>query len=298
MDHKATSFACGCVAALNAIYAAKELDELVERDQENCAFVLYLDGRWRRYRFAGAWTAIDMATIKPPGKNRTVVAVSPGGAFWEVNPSTGEEINGHTRADNSLRSLAAIDDVIYACGMGRSVLRRESPGVWNEIGPGVSGQDQGLVVGLEGLDGFPSKEMYAVGWRGEIWQGHSNKWRRVDSPVSANLNSVCCAADGQVYIVGDDGTMLRGRDDVWKVLDTNRTDNLMDVAFHGGTVFVSTDFEILKLDNTSLSPEDSFADEDDRPSTCLHLLAAKDGLVSMGPKDMFILRDSVWQRLV
>jgi hypothetical protein len=108
---------------------------------------------------------------------------------------------------------------------------------------------------------------------------------------------VCCAADGNVYVVGDGGVMLRGHDDVWEVLDTDRTYNLMDVAFFDNVVYVSTDFEILKLDNDSLIQEDAFADADDVPETCLHLLEAEDGLVSMGTKDLFRFHGDVWERL-
>jgi len=40
------------------------------------------------------------------------------------------------------------------------------------------------------------------------------------------------------------------------------------------------------------------ADEDDVPATCLHLLTAEDGLVSMGTKDLFRLHGGTWERLV
>jgi hypothetical protein len=182
--------------------------------------------------------------------------------------------------------------------MGRSVLRRKNAGIWNEIGPGTSQDDDGLVVGFEDIAGFSRDEIYAVGWRGEIWQLKKRAWRRLDSPVSANLNAVCCAVDGRVYIAGDDGTMLRGRDDLWEVLETGRTDNLMDVASQDGTIYVSTDFEILKLDNESLVAEDAFADAADLPGTCLHLLPGEGVLISMGPKDLFRLYGGVWERLV
>lgn len=299
MNHDGSTFQCGCAPFYDLIFCAKALDDLVEEDNENSSFFMMLENDWNKYDFDAAWLTIAMATIKPLGQDRIVVAISPGGAFWEVQPKTLQEIHGRIKeAESSLRSLSVIDEVIYGCGMGRTVLRRKSVGVWEEIGPGTSAEDDGMVVGFEDLAGFSCDEIYAVGWRGEIWQHSKAKWQRLDSPVSATLNAVCCTPDGKVYIVGDNGVMLRGSSDVWEVLETDRTDNLMDVAYFGNTVYVVTDFEILKLEEGSLIAEDAFSDEDDFPHTCLHLLTAEDALVSMGTKDLFRLHDGLWERLV
>jgi hypothetical protein len=72
----------------------------------------------------------------------------------------------------------------------------------------------------------------------------------------------------------------------------------MDVAYFAGRVYVATDFEILRLDEDTLIAEDAFGDSDDLPETCLHLLPAADGLMSMGTRDLFRLHDGVWERLV
>lgn len=299
MNHDITTFACGCATSFETIFAAKEVDELVEQGDENSGFVVMFKGEWYKYEFAGAWSAIAMAAINPSGQNMTVVAISPGGAYWEVKTQSREETNGGINsAQNTLRSLAVIDDTIYACGMGRSVLQRKSAGHWDEVGPGTSTGDVGMLVGFEDLAGFSSDELYAVGWRGEIWLRTKTAWKRLDSPVSGNLNALCCAPNGTVYIVGDRGVMLRGNNDIWEVLDTNRTDNLLDVAFYDNVVYVTTDFEILKLENDSLIAEQAFADADDHPNTCRHLLMAKDALISMGSKDLFRLHKGLWERLV
>jgi len=298
MDHDGSTFQCGCAPFYDLIFFAKEIDELGEEGEENSSFFMMDGDDWSQYDFSGAWIAIYMATIKPLGLNRIVVAVSPGGAYFEVEPQSGREIyGGIPEVKSSLRSLTVVDDMIYACGMGRALLRRNNSGVWEEIGPGTSVQDDGLVVGFEDLAGFSVNEMYAVGWGGEVWRNSNGTWQQLDSPVSSNLNAVCCSPNGNVYIVGDDGIMLKGRNDVWEVLEVDRTDNLMDVAFYGNTVYVSTDFEILKLEGAGLISEDEFTNEDDLPMTCLHLLPAEDGLISMGTKDLFRLHNGVWERL-
>ena len=300
MNHRGSTFLCGCAAFYDLIFFAKELDELIEKNTENSSFFMMSNTDWNKYEFDGAWSAISMATIRPSGGNRTVVAISPRGAFWEVDPAALNEVSGEINGvQNSLRALAAIDNAIYACGMGRTVLSRNGPGDWDNIGPNLKENNNTMqVVGFEDIDGFSGNDIYTVGWNGEIWHFNGSIWRRMDSPVSANLNAVCCASNGTVYIVGDEGVMLHGRDDTWDVIETGRFENLMDVAFYGGVIYMVTDFEILKVnDDLSIVPEDKFFSSEDPPGTCLHLLIADDGLVSIGPKDLFRLHGNVWERL-
>jgi hypothetical protein len=299
MDHSQSTFACGCMASLDTIYCAKQIDALAEQDKPNVGFLLFLRDVWYKYQYKGNWTAVAMATIKPADL-RTVVCVAPRGHYWECITQTPKETNGKINVNFSIRSLAAIEHVIYACGMGRHVLKRTGPGFWDEIGPGMNNKDEGQVVGFEDIDGFSVDDMYAVGWVGEIWRRDKGKWKRLDSPVTKNLNAVCCAPDGKVYVVGDGGVMLRGSLNTWDVLNTDSVAglNLMDVAFFGDTVYTVTDFQIFKLQGDTLVPEDAFKEEGVVPSTCLHLLAAPDGIVSLGTKDLFRLVNGLWEQVV
>lgn len=299
MDHSEFSFSSGCAVSIDLLIAAEMYDALANQDHENSNFFVLNSGKWAKYDYRASWTAISMVTVKPASGDRIIVAISPHGRYWEAITRTVQEFDGEIdKASFPLRALTSIDECIYACGMARAVLRRRSVDDWEEIGPGTTADDDGLVVGFEGMDGFSSDEMYAVGWRGEIWKYSGGIWSQLDSPVTANLNAVCCAADNTVYIVGDEGCMLRGRGDVWEVLDLERFDNLMDVAFFDGSVYVTTSFNIFKLQDDTLIPEDAFLNPDDRPRTCLHLLRSDDGLVSMGTKDLFRLVTGRWERIV
>jgi len=227
-----------------------------------------------------------------------VVAVGPAGQYWEAAPlSMKESIGRIGSAQPSIRGVRAIDDSLYLVGMGRLVMERVNVGQWRDMSP-KGDQVKGQVVGFEDIGGFSSEEVYAVGWQGEIWWRDKMKWRQVDSPVSANLNSIACGAEGVVYIVGDDGVMLEGRRETWKVIDTGKSENLLDVAVFKQQIFAVTDFSILRLSpDGRLVPADNFID-DDRPSTCLHLLDCPDAVFSMGPSDLFRLTDGPWERLV
>src|SRR4029079_10921647 len=138
MDHSLSTFACGCMASLDTVYCAKQVDSLAEQDKPNVGLLLFLRDKWYKYQYTGNWTAMAMATIKPADL-RTVVCVAPRGYYWECITQTPKETSGKIQGhDFNIRALSAVENVIYACGMGRHVLQRTGPGAWDEIGPGMT----------------------------------------------------------------------------------------------------------------------------------------------------------------
>lgn len=297
MNHQGSSFLSGCAVRADLLFFAKELDELFERGTPNSSFFVMKNADWLKYDDAVGWPAISMATAKPSGTTRAVVAVGMNGEYWELDYEALKVATG--RIDNApypVRAVSAIGDNIYLCGMGRLVLRRQGIGLWTDIGPDAP-LPLDEAIGFEDIAGFSEHEIYAAGWQGEIWWRDQGQWRQVDSPVSANFNAVTCAPDGNVYIVGDNGAMLRGRREQWEVLDIGRGENLMDVASFGSQVYVVTDFRILRLEDDVLVNDANFVG-DDRPATCLYLHRGEDALFSMGPKDLFRMTPAGWERLV
>ena len=112
----------------------------------------------------------------------------------------------------NLRALSVIDDVIYACGMGRVVLKRQSTGVWQPLGP-PAGKNDPDITGFEDIAGSSKDDMYAVGWGGEIWWWEKGSGARSIARTSVMLKALAFGDDNNVYIVGQSGTMLRGRRD-------------------------------------------------------------------------------------
>jgi hypothetical protein len=297
MNHEGSMFHSGCAIAADLLYFAKEVEDVAKKSGPNSSFLRMDGGDWIVYDEAAAWPAIAMATIKPPGSIRTVVAVGPAGQYWELAPLSMQQSIGYIAgAKQSIRGVRAVGDALYLVGMGRLVMERVDVGQWREIGP-QGDHVQGQVVGFEDIDGFSADEIYAVGWQGEIWWRDKGRWRQVDSPVSANLNSIACSPNGVAYVVGDDGVMLEGRQETWKVVETSRLENLLDVAVYKQQVYVVTDFSILRFVRGRLVAEDNFV-EGDLPSTCLHLLESADAIFAMGPSDLFRMTDSAWERVV
>lgn len=301
MKHELSTFLSGCAVSHGFFYYAKEFDEAARAGNPNSSFYRHKDADtqapMRKFGTTASWPAIAMATNSPVDPNRIVVAIGPNADYWELVPkSVDEKVGKIAGFSGNLRNLAVISDEFYACGMGRVVLRRKAPGKWQAVGPKAAKGDP-PVTGFEDLGGYGENEIYAAGWGGEIWWRDEGKWRRVDSPTSANLRALCCTDDG-VYIVGHDGTLLRGRHEAWEVLPSGRKENLMDVATYQGQVYVVTDFRILRLEGDKLVNDKDFADKKDLPKTCLNLLQAPDGLISLGQKDVFRRKDGPWERLI
>jgi len=301
MEHEGSTFLAGCSAMRGFFYFAKEADELVEEGEPNSSFFRFrdvdADAPFRKFDESVGWPTISIALVNMP-KGRVVIALSPYGDYWELESlSTKEDVGKIAKFTGNLRRLVAVDGKFFACGMDRVALKRNKTGSWTSFGPGAL-KDDPKVVGFEDIAGYSVTELYAVGWGGEIWWYDGKKWQRADSPTSAILSSMTCAPDGMVYVVGHDGVMLKGRRDQWELVETGRTENLKDVAHLDGQIYVCTDFALFKFQKSGLVEETDFAQVDDRPATCLHLLESSGELVSLGTKDVFVKQGAAWYRLV
>ena len=304
MEKEGWLFRYACAPFLDLVFCAREKEELADEGVVASAFYAWdeqkadPDMRWMVYDTVVNWRAQGLVTIKPAGSRRTTVAVGSHGQYFEVEPESLAQAEGTIEeCSNVIRCLSSIDGKVFAAGMGRSVLVRDSIGKWREIGPGVSEDERDRVIGLEAIDGFTPEELIAVGRQGEIWHYLDGKWIQVDSPTNTNLNAVSCADDGTVYSVGDNGVIVVGKGDQWEVVETERTENLQDVSHFAGEVFVVTDFGILKLTDDGLVSEDRFENED-LPVACLILVKSEGGLVAMGPKDLFRFTGYTWDRIL
>jgi hypothetical protein len=306
MEIEGWTFLCGCAPRTNFVFAARERDEFAADGVVATGFYNWdgsetdPDEQWIVYDEIVNWRARSMASVKPASGNRVVVALGTKGQYFELEPATPVMYVGTMPGLEPLvRRAAAINHTIFAAGMGRSIIRRVGRGNWIEFGPGTTDADRDQVIGFEGIDGVSPDDIYVAGWRGEIWRWFDARWRQIDSPTNANLNAVACSADGRVYVVGDNGTMVRGAGDIWEVVETRRPENLQDVTAFEGDVFVVTDYRILRLGPDGLIEEDRFANGD-KPATCLNLLKAEDGsgVVSLGPKDLFVFSGGLWRRII
>ncbi|MGV3624285.1 MAG: hypothetical protein ACO1OB_25930 [Archangium sp.] len=281
MDHNGSSFLTCAVASTGFIYFAKELDVLSKRGTPNSAFFVFkekdTEAPFRKFDENVHWPAISMATVKPEGGARVVVAIGHNGDFWELAPATTVETLGVIPNAGVLRQVNAIGDRIFACGMNRVVLERTGVGAWKSVGPVV---DEAGIVGFEAVAGFDENELYAAGWNGELWWRDAGTWRRVESGTTVNLKSLTCA-DGFVYAVGDEGVLLQGRRDSWTKFASGTTEDLRDVAVRDG-VHVLSSSKVSGIDGENF----------------LRIFAASDGLVVLSRKQIYVRRDGSFLPIV
>lgn len=302
MDDK-KMFLSGYAPFSHLLFCAKArggAEELVRDGEYPFTFHLLNRKDWGEYATEFNWAPIAVASAKPEGQGRIVVAVGAHGEFYELQPSDGKQQTGVLPGTPRFlaRNLAVVGDVIYAVGMGRSVARRDAPMTWTRLDPKLPANDDDA-VGFNDLAAVALDEMYTVGWGGEILRTDGQRWQAVDSPVSAALRAACVGADGLVYAVGYSGTMVRGRGDDWSIVETNRQGVLLDVCAFKNEIFVATSFNVLRLTPGGLEPVSEFEDPDDRPTSCVGLCAAADGsgVFWMANTELFRITDTTWHRV-
>lgn len=195
-----------------------------------------------------------------------------------------------------MRGIRLIGDQVYAVGMNRQVYRRDKKGNWTNIDSDIkTPPDNDEVTGFEAIDGFNEKEIYAVGWDGEIWQYDGRKWSQKDSPTNFVLVDVCCGGDGNVYACGRVGTLLRGRGDRWEVINHDSiTDDIWKLAWFNDRLYLSTMDAVYTLDGDNLL---FVSMGKDQPETCFHLSTADGVLWSIGAKDIMAYDGNTWTRI-
>ena len=304
MKHLDWTFFCGCAPFHYYGFFAREKDELSDKNVVATTFFRWNERSadpqqtWSVYSHVVDWRAQAMASVKDQGTERLVVCVGRQGQYYELYPGGPTQFDGAIAEEELFpRALTVLQGIFFVAGLGRMVRRRTGRGQWIEFGPGAANNTEEEVVGFEAIGGLSADRIYVAGWHGEIWQWNGQLWQQVDCPTDANLNALACAPDGTVYIVGDDGILIRGLGDQWLVLESARLENLLDVAVFGEEVFAVTDYRILRLTDDGFVDEDRFA-EGDAPGSCLKLLSAADGVVSMGPKDLFTFSAGTWRRVV
>src|SRR6266540_836063 len=132
--------------------------------------------------------------------------------------------------------------------MKRQVFRRPvNTSRWERFDDGVLvPKTSKEVAGFLTIDGFSGSEIYAAGYRGEIWYFDGMKWRRIDSPTNLRLEALRCVVGDSVIAVGDEGVILLGRDDRWDVVAQELTDETFtDVETFQERIFISTEVGVL-----------------------------------------------------
>jgi hypothetical protein len=258
------------------------------------SFHVLLGDKWFGYDAEPEWAASGLASaLYPSADDIVVVAAAPDGRTWELNPAShAERLARLNDGDHAgITRLASIDNAIWACGMGRVVIRRDANGQWVDLSAPKNPVAQGI-TGFTGMAALPSGKQIAVGWSGEIWVRSKNAWLQEDSPTNSNLNNVSVGIDGEAVIVGDKGGLVVGKPGQWTALDCRPDFNLQGVCHFGADVFICSDFEIFRLVDGLLVRETRF--EGSPPDTCMNLHAGDSMAYSQGERHIYRFDGVKW----
>lgn len=295
------SYVAGVVRYNDLAYVASVSDEM-RNNRITHSYVTEWDaGTWRVGDDDDAlpWDVVSATVVQEPlvqalflGSRGQVLMLGSGDTHEEQLPDGEDGIEG--RGD--VRGVCTVDGIAYACGMNRQVYKRHDENDWRAMDTGARPPAESEeVVGFEAIAGFFSKEIYAAGWNGEIWEFGGKKWVQRDSPTNLILTAICCAEDDNVYIAGQGGTLLRGRNANWEVLEQDAfEEDLWSLAWFDGELYASSNLGVYKLVNDQLTLVD-FGDE--QPASCFHLSAADGVLWSISAKDILAFDGQTWTRI-
>jgi hypothetical protein len=248
------------------------------------------------------WEAKALCYVPNPSPHVVIV-----GPFGDVLVSTPRG-NGNEMVDASedgpsgrgvLRDLRLIGRHVYAAGTHRQVYRREASddpaaiGFWRRMDAGVVlPRPSDELRGFNSIDGFSEEDIYAVGWRGEIWHYDGSRWHAIESPTNLKLERVVCGGDGNVYAAGQVGVLLRGRGNRWSAIPQKATDKqFWGAEWYRDRLWLATQSGVFVLDpNDDVNPVD-FGLTD--PPTCRWLASGDGVLWSIGASHLSYTSDGV-----
>lgn len=291
------SFNTGAVRRRDLGYLILTDDELTEKGAALSVFVTWHNGKW--YQIQNQWGCPSVCVVQHP-KEQAVAIGEMGQAYVTGQRDDHEETiaDGKDKPESrgTLRCVRSIEGKAYAVGMDRQVYRRDGARRWTCIDPTMRPPDESdEVLGFEGVDGFSSKDIYAVGWEGEIWRFDGKTWDQIDSPTNAILTNVCCAGDGNVYACGRRGLLVRGRGSAWEVVDQESVkQDLWGLVWYRNTLYAATTKAVYTLEGEDLK---RVRMGDELAETCYHLSSADGVLWSIGAKDVLAFDGTTWTRI-
>jgi hypothetical protein len=283
-----TLFVDGAARFRDLVYIVAKDRSLNDKDVAHSRFIAFYQSNFC-HNGDRNWSAVAVCVAQQPAEKMIAVGHD-GEVFTYVGGgATDERILPEPMA---LRNLGVIDGFPYACGMNREVFRRDAENSWTPMH--APGSDE--TSGFEAIDGFISNEIYAVGWKGEIWEWNGKTWTPHAALTNLILTGVCCAGNQHVYACGQNGTLIVGRHDIWKQIDLNDfSTDFWDMHWFGDKLYIATMQKLYTYDGSNgLTPVDFGPDA---PSSCYRLSSAEGVLWSVGYDDVFSFDGQQWTRV-
>lgn len=293
----AASFVTGVPMSTDTGWVVMAMDNLAEQEIEHSAILKYNQGVFEsvclkmfRSKYVAWLTNLEEAVFVGDNGECAVVGVDSIVRDEYVTSSSRSPRNtGH------IRGAAAIGDDVIVVGMQRQVYRRTGVSGWVDMMQGIPPSDSAGITGFECVLAVSPDEIYAAGWRGELWMFDGTRWNRLDSPTNGIITSLCLDENGEIIGCGRKGLFIRGRGDKWRVIEgLICPDDLWSVISISGRIYAAGLRFLYALSDDKIEIIDF---ENIRASTFGSLVSGGGVLWSMGEKDLLSFNGSNWKRL-
>jgi hypothetical protein len=293
------SFTGGAVRDKVTGYFSLVGDEGAENKVPHVVFTAWRSGSWydagkKRWNIAGVAVSHEPIAQMVAVSQWGDVLCTGSGDTHDEHVATGAAKPVNDRGP--LTGVRRIGKAIYVVGMDRQVYRRTGVNAWSEISPKPKRKEKkDDPKGFQAIHGFSEKDIYAVGWDGEIWHYDGASWKELPSITNQVLVDVCCAGDGIVYACGREGLLIKGRADKWEIVDTDDLEeDFWSLAWFEDQLFIASLYNLYTLGKKGLA-EVSMGK--DTPGTCNRLAADEGVLWSIGAKDVMAFDGKKWTRI-
>jgi hypothetical protein len=200
------------------------------------------------------------------------------------------------RNTGHIRAAAKLGNDVIVVGMQRQAYRRLGSGQWVDMNRGIPSAAGAETSGFECVLALSETEIYAAGWRGELWLFEGEDWRRLDSPTNRIITSLGLNPNGEVFACGRNGLLIAGRKDTWRLIsDSACPDDLWALAAGSGVQFAAALRRLYTLNDdgtATVVPLDELGAE-----SFGYLASTSDVVWSLGEKDFLSFDGARWSRI-
>ncbi len=241
------------------IYLLAEEDRITEEQSTKMRMLLLAQGdgkiEYGEVTFNESFLAVIESTDVPEQQGLvfqviggSVVPTGGSKRIWPVEKINKDDIS-------VIRKSKKIDGYAWAVGRRRGVFKRINTDDWISIDNGLkesSASPKARDIGFLGIDGFNSKDIYAVGGKGDIWHYDGDLWTQCGFPTNDKLTAVCCAKDDFVYVAAN-RKLWKGRLNQWEsVHDLDLAENIDDLCWFDNKLWGCGQYDFFCWDGISL----------------------------------------------
>lgn len=288
------SFVTGAPVSADSGWVVMAMDDLAAQDIEHSALLHYRGGIFeatclKMFRTRAALWLPGRAEAVFVGDNGECTTIDSNGVDHDEYVTTSQRSPRNT---GHVRAATRLGDEVIAVGMQRQVYRRDASGVWADMMQGLPGSGAEGVAGFECVLAVSTSEIYAAGWRGELWRFDGRSWRLIENPTNKIVTGMCLDPSGSILACGQGGLLLQGRDDSWRVVHEGECPvDLWSIDGSTGTVFTAG----LRF---FFAVKDAGADLLDLDAQSYGELVHGAGMLwSFGQKDFLAFDGTNWKRL-